>query len=631
MSNNLYLKFHVGPVQEFIAAARRTQDLWMGSWLLSHLSRTVFQFALDRGATTVLPHRLIPRAEPTDADTPNHFLLLVDAADGKTLAEELQKEVSAEWQRIAEKVRVTFFSDVDAELWNPQINSLLEIYWTLTPDDDSSKARAEAQAALDARKRLRDFQWTEQLHLKCTLCGLRQEISNQPYLKEARDWWIAKVKSCHGRLRVYEDGSERLCAVCVVKRAALNAGAFKPDLTKNDGHFPSTSGVAAAPFKAKIVEQLNVSKAADELQNFFDALHALHLRGNVDDDCITGLKDRADLTQPLQQELLKFDGDVFYPELFTENKFQKEFPGESEQLATATNPTRAVWLENAVTALKTLAKKVEAKPSKYFAVLMMDGDHMGAFFNQASQSEAEALSEAMSNFASQQAKQIVNEHLGRIVYAGGDDVMALLPLETVLPCAEKLQQEFKKAVKTITVTSTNVSLPTPSAGIAIAHHTAPLDLILRAVHQAESTAKNHYGRDALCVHVLKRSGEEVRIGTHWQAQLPLLADAIALFSEKILSMKFAYAVSESSRVLNSLAKDLCESELKRLTKRQCGDKYDKDNSTHQDRITDLSIKLAEWAEMEIGSAPDTRKLGLKEVADWLLLARFIAGGGQDND
>jgi CRISPR-associated protein Cmr2 len=28
----------IGPVQEFIASARRSRDLWFGSWLLSELS-----------------------------------------------------------------------------------------------------------------------------------------------------------------------------------------------------------------------------------------------------------------------------------------------------------------------------------------------------------------------------------------------------------------------------------------------------------------------------------------------------------------------------------------------------------------------------------------------------------------
>lgn len=31
----------IGPIQDFIASARRCQDLWYGSWLLSDLARTV--------------------------------------------------------------------------------------------------------------------------------------------------------------------------------------------------------------------------------------------------------------------------------------------------------------------------------------------------------------------------------------------------------------------------------------------------------------------------------------------------------------------------------------------------------------------------------------------------------------
>ena len=34
------LLISLGPVQDFIASARRCQDLWFGSWLLSDLART---------------------------------------------------------------------------------------------------------------------------------------------------------------------------------------------------------------------------------------------------------------------------------------------------------------------------------------------------------------------------------------------------------------------------------------------------------------------------------------------------------------------------------------------------------------------------------------------------------------
>lgn len=36
---NYLISIAIGPVQEFIASARRSRDLWFGSWLLSELSK----------------------------------------------------------------------------------------------------------------------------------------------------------------------------------------------------------------------------------------------------------------------------------------------------------------------------------------------------------------------------------------------------------------------------------------------------------------------------------------------------------------------------------------------------------------------------------------------------------------
>lgn len=49
--------------------------------------------------------------------------------------------------------------------------ALLEIYWVAAPDDpdDPANARRKAQEALDARKRLRDFAYSEEPGQKCGL------------------------------------------------------------------------------------------------------------------------------------------------------------------------------------------------------------------------------------------------------------------------------------------------------------------------------------------------------------------------------------------------------------------------------------------------------------------------------
>lgn len=41
------LAIGIGPVQEFIASARRSRDLWFGSWLLSEISKAAAKKIAD--------------------------------------------------------------------------------------------------------------------------------------------------------------------------------------------------------------------------------------------------------------------------------------------------------------------------------------------------------------------------------------------------------------------------------------------------------------------------------------------------------------------------------------------------------------------------------------------------------
>lgn len=50
------LAISIGPVQGFIAAARKTRDLWYGSELLSEVSRAAARSLRDGGATLIFPH-----------------------------------------------------------------------------------------------------------------------------------------------------------------------------------------------------------------------------------------------------------------------------------------------------------------------------------------------------------------------------------------------------------------------------------------------------------------------------------------------------------------------------------------------------------------------------------------------
>ena len=51
---------HIGPVQEFIASARRSRDLWFGSWLLSELAKAAALEIVEQNGGNVEQSLIFP-------------------------------------------------------------------------------------------------------------------------------------------------------------------------------------------------------------------------------------------------------------------------------------------------------------------------------------------------------------------------------------------------------------------------------------------------------------------------------------------------------------------------------------------------------------------------------------------
>ena len=147
------------------------------------------------------------------------------------------------------------------------------------------------------------------------------------------------------------------------------------------------------------------------------------------------------------------------------------------------------------------------------------------------------FSEALSNFALRCARPIVEHFEGRLIYAGGDDVLALLPADTALQCARSLRRAFRgedPGVRGFTSPERGFLssdrwrehtgkahpenerpipflVPGPatdvSAGIAVAHFSAPLQDVIREAREAEKRAKGVLERSAIAVTLIKRGGE----------------------------------------------------------------------------------------------------------------------------
>ena len=330
-------------------------------------------------------------------------------------------------------------------------------------------------------------------------------------------------------------------------------------------------------------------------------------------------------------------------------------------------------IHNANRALKQLFGK---QPETYYSLLLMDGDHMGAwlaggekhaityresfhgkikegiqpfaakhtaleaYFDQKralSPNRHLAISGALNDFSLTLARFVVEEeHAGRLIYAGGDDVLAMLPVMHLLPAMQRLRRAYSGhdpehtggvSKNGLTLNQGFASLngrlmrlmgerATASIGAVIAHHQAPLGAVLRELHTAEKRAKNEGGRDAFCLTVIKRSGGALTLIEKWGKPVELLCDLRDFLASEGVSRRAVYHTLEwlNGKSLPAPTGDggLLQTLLAYQLKRQANGQPAKDKAGElAPRLTDLTL----------GWPQDKR---IDKLRNFLSVAEFLA-------
>jgi len=158
------------------------------------------------------------------------------------------------------------------------------------------------------------------------------------------------------------------------------------------------------------------------------------------------------------------------------------------------------------------------------------------------------------------------------------------------------------------------------------------------VRRAEHAAKHHYGRNALAVEVLKRSGEAITVGTNWSYDtipdvMALLINLIQRLQEEQISGKWPYVVQAEAWTLEGLSSDAQAAELRRLLTRQAGEKLRGKEKKAQ--AEEFSEKLVQWVQATVPPPPDpcepekdSSLSGFVEMSRWLLVCSFMVRGGE---
>jgi len=571
--NDAILILSLGPVQGFIADARRVGDLDAGSEVLKQLSRAAGQ-AIQEGGTLIYPAHL-------KDDVPNKLVARVPGERVEAIAEAAQEAIEREWQTYVSTARnflATHGPAPDAcwnAIWKRQTTTFWETYWAAASlDGDYKAAYKKASRAFDATKRTRVFPQVKEQGLKDSLSGQRSALRTADLRADA--YWArvaASPKVKQAQLR--PEGRERLDALGAIKRWG--------ELTDQS---PSVSHVAATDFLMAAKKQ---SSALDMYRRTIKDLLGDH-RYRVSDDPVW-----------------PYDGDLFFEETLTENRLADSYG--------LTHPQPGL-LEAARETLKKTLYPVAGRPSPYYAVIVFDGDGIGEMVSRCeTEEEHREFSHTLLNFA-RQAKGLIQEHDAHPVYVGGDDVLALAPLSKALPLAQTLAERFEEIVK-----------GTASAGIALAHHLHPLDATLSAARAAERRAKNVAGKASVCVRTLRRSGEQFDVRSKWKL-LDDFAPLVEFLHTGVLSSKLPYAVAESAYAFSEPGAAF-ESELKRLLQRHHDPKkWSEDEAEWAARLRTWAEGLPEPPEQPAAYSPQKTSQA-EELARWLALARFLAQGGAE--
>ncbi|MDO8320506.1 type III-B CRISPR-associated protein Cas10/Cmr2 [Rhodoferax sp.] len=315
------------------------------------------------------------------------------------------------------------------------------------------------------------------------------------------------------------------------------------------------------------------------------------------------------------------------------------------------------------------------RPETYYALILMDGDRMGGWLagneddfklayrdtwhskvlsemdmyqrrdpqltsylatkRPVSPGRHGAISQALNDFSTRLARHVVEDCCkGKLLYAGGDDVLALVAVDDLFDCMQLLRLAYSGIApdpamhlgERIGILQAGGSgaqrkllldkgygllggrlmtlmghKATASMGAVVAHHSAPLGMVLRELRAAESRAKNtvhgkdgkgdDVNRDAFCLRVLKRGGGEVNVTSPWW---PVAADqqpdtsqsALALMKELATQLAltdfsrgaiyraqlwFAGLTDDAKDAKSSAWRDQMTSSLAQQFKRQSGD------------------------------------------------------------
>lgn len=524
---------------------------------------------------------------------------------------------------------------------------------------------ALAERVLAAAKSVRVFDQTEQKGWRCSLTGETEWLTTD---KEQLTVPTGKRKS--RREGKFREGEH-------VETLWTKVPDGKPAWAKKGEHLGALAAIKRlwpTLFAKEVADALGLEKR--DADRFVVSTHTMALAKNL--ETLNQILTASDAAKRFQNLVTEDDKAPALPRSLARLRgtLAARIPAALDRLRDSeerADEERLARLESEIKAI------LGHKPETYYALLLMDGDHMGrilsgdektaitygeSFHPQVgkgfdehaakqpliqqygqqmrpiSPSRHLAISGALNDFSQTVVHHVVEEeHLGRVIYAGGDDVLAMLPVADLLSTMKRLRYAYsghdpehqsgvfggltlrdgfavlktwrggKERVQLMRMMGTKA---TASCGAVIAHHQAPLGAVMRELRAAEQRAKKEGGRDAFSITVIKRSGGALRLTEKWDKPVTLLSDLREFLADPGVSRRAVYNSVEWLTDLPEPQGDgaMLESLLAYQLARQA-------EKSARDRVPGLAQRLTE---LTVAQSKDR----LRWLSNFLNVAEFLA-------
>ena len=495
-----------------------------------------------------------------------------------------------------------------------------------------------AERVLAAAKAVRPFEQTRQHGWRCSLTGETEWLTTDPtqleyrYRRQENTLWAKVAK----RKPAWAKRGEHLGALPAIKR-------LWPTLFAEE--IGSALGSRAA------AERFVVSTHAMALAAQID--HWLKRGGHVTDELREAIERRKPSRSALPRRLGREHGGSAsldtarrLPVLLSEVR-------EPDDEGTRDDAERRC-IERIIKEALGLRDGIES----YYALLLMDGDRMGRILSGSDPENAItyadslhphvreslrgtvqdrpdiaayldlkrsvslgrhlAISGALNEFSLHVVPEVIEgEHLGRVMYAGGDDVLAMLPVADLLAAMQRLRRAYSGAdpddegrsqpdagthPRRLICKDGFASLDgrlmrmmgeraTASCGAVVAHYHAPLIAVMRELRAAEKRAKDA-GRNRFSLTIVKRSGGTLSLTDEWGEPLALLRDFRSLLVEPGVSRRAVYnAVIWLRDIPGGAGADMLSTVFEYQLRRQTSD----ERVTRRHDLSGLARRLGELA------------------------------------